>query len=75
MSSKDPTDRFLRGVNFAVALVRVLRGESPEKVVADTREMAERARGLRHSIRVQMGEAEPISPRAPSAAEGRDEHG
>ena len=68
---KDRTDRFLEGAGYALALVRVLRGEKPEKVVEQTRTMVERARSLRTSINEHMGEPDD-SAQAPSSDGGAD---
>lgn len=55
----DRTDRFLQGASFAIALVRVLRGEKPEVVLEQMRTVVEKARTLRTSIEQHMGESEP----------------
>jgi hypothetical protein len=63
---KDRTDRFLEGASYVLALVRVLRGEQPERVIEQTRTMVERARAVHTSINEHMGAA-PDSARSPSS--------
>jgi hypothetical protein len=63
-------DRWLEGAGFAIALIRVLRGEQPDRVIAQTREMVTKADTLRASIDAHMGEAEPAARPAGSGNNG-----
>ena len=68
--AKDRTDRFLEGAGYVVALVRILRGEKPDQVVAQTRDMADKAQALRRSINAHMGEPESASDASEESAHG-----
>lgn len=49
--TRDRTDRLLQSASYAIALVRVLRGEDPAEVVRQTQLMTAKANELRQSIK------------------------
>lgn len=55
--AKQPTriDGVLQAVGLGVALLRVLRGDKPETVIAETTAMTERAERLSKEIEQYMG--------------------
>ncbi len=67
---QDTLDRWLKGATFAVALVRVLRGDDPAAVVADVELMNERAAGLKKTIDDHMRAPSSAAPSSPGSSPG-----